>query len=363
MRTSEPPHTVPVPEGEARELARSVLTRRGVGVRAADRVASHLLAAERGGHPSHGLMRLLEYAHAIDSGELLPAAVPQVHRTGPGVSVVDGGAGLGVLALDAVAEELVRLCARHPVALVTLRGAGHLGALAPLGRAVAGSGLCCLGFVNYSGGGQRVAPPGAAQGRLATNPILAAFPGDDEGPVVVDMTTAATSEGEVRTRLLAGELVPAGWLHDDRGRPTTAAEGLYESPPVAFIPPLGNPGAEHRGYALAVAVEMLAGAVAGGGVAREGAPSTGNSGLFLAFPPDVADTTRDAYLTAFRELDHHLTTTRLQPGRPPVRLPGRGAGMTEVSGPLSVPARLWAALRQLADAPQPERPAAAEKRK
>ncbi|MEU5396104.1 Ldh family oxidoreductase [Streptomyces tibetensis] len=366
MRTTEQSRTVPVVAPEARDLVRRVLIPRGVDAGAADRVASHLLTAERDGHPSHGLMRLLEYAHGIDAGELRPAAVPYAHRTAPGVSVVDGGQGLGVLALDAVAEELVRICVGHPVALVALRNAGHLGALAPLGRAVAASGLCCLGFVNYSGGGQRVAPPGAAEGRLATNPILAAFPatGDDDAPVVVDMTTAATSEGEIRARLLAEEPVPAGWLHDDRGRPTDRAQDLYENPPAAFIPPLGNAGAEHRGYALAVAVELLAGAVAGGGVARAGASSTGNAGLFLAFAPDVAGTSRDGYLSAFRQLENHLTTTLTQPGRPSVRLPGRGAGRA-TGGPVEVPARLWVQLRQLADASAHERStaAAAEKRK
>ncbi|MGW9119141.1 Ldh family oxidoreductase [Streptomyces sp. NPDC055663] len=364
--TAERSGTVPVPADEAHDLVVSVLVRRGADAGSADRVARHLLTAERDGHPSHGLMRLLEYAHDIDAGDLRPAVLPSVRRTAPGVSVVDGGQGLGVLALDTVADELVRSCAEHPVALVALRGAGHLGSLAPLGRAVAAEGLCCLGFANYSGGGQRVAPPGAAEGRLATNPVLAAFPGDGGAPVVVDMTTAASSEGEIRARLLAGQPVPPGWLHDDRGRPTDRAQGLYEDPPAAFIPPLGTAGTEHRGYALAVAVELLAGAVAGGGVARPGAPSTGNSGLFLAFSPEVAGTSRDGYLSAFRQLEEHLATTRTQPGRPAVRLPGRSAGGAAGAdgGPLHVPARLWAELCELTDAPGGVRAAdATEKRK
>ncbi|GIE86818.1 Ldh family oxidoreductase [Actinoplanes regularis] len=306
---------------EAQRLVIEYLRRHEVPAEVAARLGLQLVTAELAGRASHGIMRAFEYADAVAGGAVKAAAAPTITPVSAMASTIDGRRGFGILALDAAESELLRLTSEQPIAVVAVRNAGHMGMLAPFGQALAMHGLCCLGFVNYSGGGQKVAPPGGAEPRLATNPLLIAVPGGPE-PIVVDMTTAATTEGAIRMLRDAGCRVPAGLLHDENGAPVSEAQLLYGDPPRAFIAPLGYPDAPQRGFALAVAVELLAGAVAGGGVVGTSQLGTGNSGLFLAFRPDIVGVAPKEYEQHLRALAEHLAGTRMQRGYPPVRLPG-----------------------------------------
>lgn len=342
-----PPAGVDVPVPAATELAVGALCRAGVAVGVAGEVVQELIAAELTGYPSHGLQRIPEYVAAIGTGAVRPHAVPVTHPTGPGGAVVDADRALGVVAKGWVADLLCELAAGHGFAVVAVRNSAHLGRLSPLAEQVTSAGLVLLGFVNCGGSGQKVAPPGGLRGRLATNPIVLGIPASPDRPVIVDTSTSATSEGAVRVALAFGQSLPDGLLTDLDGRPVHDPALLYEQPASVTIDPLGGVAA-HRGHALAVGVEVLAGIVAGAGFSTASPPPFRNGALFLAFPADLLGRTLERISAEVAELERHLADCPVRPGHPTPRLPGRRPNQPEPER-IRLPAALFRQLQALSE--------------
>jgi LDH2 family malate/lactate/ureidoglycolate dehydrogenase len=337
--------TVEVPLPVAERACRAALEGAGASDRVARRVARTLVRNEQRGLASHGLLRLDDYVAEIRSGAIKVDATPSVSAPSATVRVVDGERAFGVLAADTVADAICDVLGEHELAAVALVNANHVGALRELGEEVAGRGAIVLGFVNYLGAGQRVLPAkGMPEGRLCTNPILIAIPGGSGPPFVLDMSTSTVAEGKIRERWLAGAEVPDGWLVDRDGRPVNDPARLYADPPTAFMTPLGGERA-HKGLGLALAVELLAGVVAGAGFVGPRAAAGGNGGLFLGLRPTLAG--RDAAALA-RDVDalrEHTTAVIREPAG--ARWPGEGA-QCATGGPLLVEVRVWHGVLRMA---------------
>ena len=86
-------------------------------------------------------------------------------------------------------------------------------------------------------------------------------PWDKLPPFVLDMATSAVAQGKLRVAHNKRVKIPHGWLIDDQGNPA-------DDPRWGVIAPLGAMSCfgEHKGYGLAVACELLGGALTGGGV-------------------------------------------------------------------------------------------------
>jgi uncharacterized oxidoreductase len=91
--------------------------------------------------------------------------------------------------------------------------------------------------------------------------VCIGIPLPDEPPFVLDMATSAVAQGKLRVAHNKRARIPLGWLIDDAGNPT-------DDPKWGVVPPLGAMSCfgEHKGYGLAVACELLGGALTGGGV-------------------------------------------------------------------------------------------------
>jgi LDH2 family malate/lactate/ureidoglycolate dehydrogenase len=107
-----------------------------------------------------------------------------------------------------------------------------------------------------------VAPLWGAERMLGTNPIAIAFPGKEEPPIVIDMATSATAFGKIEIALRRGEPIPEGWVIDREGRGTTNPNGMIEG---GAMLPLGSDRERggHKGYGLAMMVDILCGALSG----------------------------------------------------------------------------------------------------
>jgi len=109
-----------------------------------------------------------------------------------------------------------------------------------------------------------VAPWGGGDGRFGTNPCCIGVPLAGAEPFVLDYATSRVAQGKMRVAHNKGERVPDGYLIDENGAPT--------NDPGVVVVPQGNGlfGAlmtfgEHKGYGMAVACELLGGALTGGG--------------------------------------------------------------------------------------------------
>ena len=223
----------------------------------ARRVGRHLVGANLVGHDSHGVIRIPSYVQWMLDGKILANQSLQIISENDAIAVVDGQFGLG----QTIGEQAIQLgidkCRKHGVAVIALRNSGHLGRIGDWAELAAEAGMISLHFVNTSGAGMLVAPFGGIDRRLSANPVAAGVPTGDGPPLILDMSACTIAEGKIRVALNKGESVPDGCIIDAEGKPTSDPAVFY-SEPGAILPIAG-----HKGYALSLIIEMLAGALTG----------------------------------------------------------------------------------------------------
>jgi L-2-hydroxycarboxylate dehydrogenase (NAD+) len=232
-----------VSQRELHELARSALVGQGFAAEVADEIVGEFVTAEIAGRPAHGVGKLT----SLNLGRL--DAVVQIETDGS-VLVVDGRGGNGFLVLRAVATQLTDLANRHGVGLAAVRNFSRYGALWPYTETLARHGL--VGILMNSAGPAAVAPFGAIDPVTGTNPICVSFPTGSE-PQTIDFSTAELVWGEIRQAVLEERPLPDGAFLDAGGALTT------DPTQVNAVRAFGGA----KGWALNLAVELLAGALVG----------------------------------------------------------------------------------------------------
>ncbi len=246
-------------------------------------VAASLVGSNLRGHDSHGVMRVPQYVGFLENGEYRTGVDFIVLQETPAVIVADAQWGFGQIQAQRLLDHLLPKAQALGIAAGTLRNCGHIGRLGEYAERAAAEGLILVATVNNCGAGQRVAPPGGIAPRLGTNPLCVAVPTENE-PVVLDFGTSVVAEGKVRVYHINQQPVPAGWLLDSNGEPTTDPAVLYNAP-LGSILPMGGAQA-YKGFGLALVLDMLSGGLTGGRASHEGAPpAKGNNVVFLAIDP------------------------------------------------------------------------------
>lgn len=225
--------------------AADALRRAGATHPEAEIQATQLCEAELRGHASHGLRRLPILTERLLKG-LITSGLSAVHDwTSTGVLRVDGRGGLGPVVGFGAVDAIVQRARKTGVAVAAVRNAHHLGIMATYVERMAGAG--CAGLATTTSEAL-VHAWGGARAVVGTNPIGIGVPLRRE-PMVLDMSTAATSAGRVIDYAARGEPLPLGWAIDEEGRPTTDAVAAMSG----AISPFGGP----KGYALGVSLGIL----------------------------------------------------------------------------------------------------------
>ena len=261
--------------------AAALLEHHGTPPAGAERVARALVDADRCGHRSHGARQLPYYLDLIERGELVPAAEAVVEERRGGLVCLDGRHGFGQLTGERATEIALELAAEHAVAAVAGHDAGHLGRLGAYTERIAAAGMAGILLVNNQGGDQQMAPLGSAERRLTNNPLSIGVPG-----AMLDMALSVAAEGRVWRAHERGETVPAGWILDSSGAPSTDPAAYVEG--GGSLLPLGGEAGGHKGQGLIVMVELLVGLLASGGMCRPGEPPFSNSFVLICLAPGAA---------------------------------------------------------------------------
>ncbi|WP_281886261.1 Ldh family oxidoreductase [Paenibacillus sp. YYML68] len=326
------------------QVLREILQTFGATPNIAEQVSLSLLRSEFDGYPSHGLIRLPDYINAVRNKEIDPTIIPTSQRLHDYSSIVNGQRGFGTLAATKVAEEIIELLKDSHVAIVSLINSNHIGRLAHIISPIVKQGYIGLGFINYMGAGQNVAPWGGLDGRLCTNPITMGFPLGGSDPILVDMTTSIVSEGKIRCYHMESKAVPEGWLMNEHGEPELDPSNLYKKPCATTIMPFGAEFG-YKGFALGLATEILAGILTGAGFARPNVSTGGNGGLFIGLRADIFGRSREGVINEIDELIAYLKTSRLAPGFESIRFPGEGTSerilQNQIKGSLVINKTLW----------------------
>ena len=246
------------------EHATAVLVAAGTPEDKAGLVAGLLVEANEAGHDSHGVIRLPQYLAAVEKKEIVPDAEVEIVRQTGIMAVVEGNWGFGQVTMSRATQLGLDKARQTGMAAVAVRQANHIGRLGSYVDQIARQGMVGMMFVNAVGVPQfRMAPWGGIEPRLVTDPLAFGIP-RSSGPIVIDMTTTVVAEGKVRIARNRGVETPDGWLLNSRGEPTNDPNDLYSDPPGSILP-LGGAAAGHKGYALNVALELIAGILTGSG--------------------------------------------------------------------------------------------------
>jgi hydroxycarboxylate dehydrogenase B len=210
------------------------------------------------------------------------------------LSSFDGNRGFGQVAGEVVVRHGVARARELGAAAVALRNVGHLGRLGRWAEMAAAEGILSMQFVNTSGGSNAevllVAPFGGQDRRMSVNPMCVGLPRRGRDPIIMDATIAATAGGKVMAAANRGDPLPPGQIVDRDGRPSTRPEDLFEG---GAILPFGD----HRGYALAFMIDVLAGALTGGGTSPQPKhPRMNNLGAIFIDPAKVGGADYDGDL-------------------------------------------------------------------
>jgi uncharacterized oxidoreductase len=241
-----------------RQLVRAVVERGGSAPDEAALVARNLVEANLTGHDSHGVGMLPHYIANLLAGGLKANQRLRVVTDHGALLTLDGQCGYGQsIGHQAMALGIERAQA-HGVAVLGLANSHHIGRIGAWAEQCLDAGLVSIHFVNVISP-PLVAPFGGSDARFATNPMCVGIPLRDAEPLVLDFATSRVAMGKVRVAYNKGEAMAPGILIDDRGHPSTDPGVMFRQPRGALLP-----FGEHKGYGLALACEILAGALSGG---------------------------------------------------------------------------------------------------
>ena len=248
-----------VDAGRLQRAIEAIVAKGGSEPREAALVAGNLVEANLTGHDSHGVGMIPRYVKSLLEGGVAVNQHPQVLLDTGTMLRLDGRAGYGqVIGLEAMALGIER-AKKHGSCVVAIGNSHHLGRIGHWAEQCLAADLVSIHFVNVISR-PIVAPWGGRDARFGTNPVCIGVPRANGEPFVLDFATSRIAQGKTRVAHNQGKPLEPGTVIDDKGDPTT-------NPRYSVIPPFGAimPFGEHKGSGLALACELLGGALAGGG--------------------------------------------------------------------------------------------------
>src|SRR5438105_4296196 len=217
-----------------------------------------LVGANLAGHDSHGVIRIPAYVRSITGGTMNPAARPTIIEETATSALVDGNWAFGHVSARYATDVAIKKAKQSKTAIVSVVRCNHIGRVGQWASQAAAQDVIALVTVGGSGGSagrarQSAAPFGGAEGAFSTNPISIGFPGGQTPDMLVDFATTVVAEGKIQVARAKGAELPPGCILDKDGRPSVNPNDFYDG---GVLLPFGG----HKGYALAMFVEMLCGA-------------------------------------------------------------------------------------------------------
>jgi LDH2 family malate/lactate/ureidoglycolate dehydrogenase len=290
-------------------LGTEVLEAAGTPNAAARTVVGSLVRTNLVGHDSHGVLRLPRYVAEIHKGRIDPRGEPVAEQTRPGAVVVHGRRAFGQLSAGRAVRELVAL---QGFGVAVVRECNHVGRVGEYVAELAEHDLVGIAFGNTT---TSVAPYGGRERRLGTNPLAWAVPRErGKPPIVMDWATSVVAEGKLAVARDRGLPVAEGIVRDADGRMSTDPNDFYAGGMLL-------PFADHKGYALSVLIELVAGLLTGAGIASMPDYAGDFGTVLLSFPIGTFQPV-DEFRTRTEEFCRRLAETPLAPGHTEVLVPG-----------------------------------------
>ncbi|HEX2933201.1 MAG TPA: Ldh family oxidoreductase [Candidatus Binatia bacterium] len=234
----------------------------GVRTAEAEIAAEVLVAADLRGVDTHGVIRFSPqawYVKWLTEGSM--TARPKIRTISESAStaLIDGDRGMGMVIGHRAMEIAIRKAKESGIGMVGVRNSRHYGMSAYYAMMALAHDMIGIAMTNAS---RQVVPTFGRESRFGTNPMCFAVPADKELPFVLDMATTTAAAGKLELAARQGKSIPAGWALNEQAQTTLDPRMAQKA---RRLLPLGGSreGGSHKGYGLAILVEILCGVLTG----------------------------------------------------------------------------------------------------
>lgn len=286
----------------------SLLEKEGLSQNESKIVISHLLDGELSGHSSHGFYRVPGIVKSLRKNGASKTEMVIENQT-PVSGLVNGSGHLGLVVAEYATKVAVEKAIASKIAIVgAYNYIGTTGSMGYYNRIAADKGYIALVVCNSS---YAMPPWGGKKAILGTNPISISTPSTGD-PIIADMATSAMSYGDLALAMQEGRKVPEGVVINEHGYPSHDPNDADNG---AQLPMAG-----HKGYSLALMIEILAGPLVKAKAGRDAVP--GSDGfLVIVIDPGIF-TDRNQFFSHVDALKTELKSSPLAPGYDEILLPG-----------------------------------------
>lgn len=222
----------------------------GLGMPHADavEVVRVLVQADLFGLSTHGLSRIESYGERLSVRGINPQPKITVQSPAPALRLVDGNNGVGPVVGMHALQAAMDAASQCGIGMAFARGSNHFGPISPYSLFAAEKGFASIIGSNAT---TTIAPWGGSDARLGNSPLGFGVPNPDGKPFLLDMAMSVVARAKIRNAFKRGESIPDTWATDAKGVPTTDPKSALDG----FLLPIGG----HKGYGLALMVDMFAG--------------------------------------------------------------------------------------------------------
>src|SRR6266496_1371475 len=228
----------------------------------AEIAAKVLVAADLRGVDTHGVIRFSPqawYVKWLTEGSMTARPNIRVISESSSTALVDGDTGIGMVIGHRAMELAIQKAKSSGVAMVAVRNSRHYGMSAYYAMLALPHDMIGIAMTNAS---RQVVPTFGREARFGTNPMCYAVPANQELPFVLDMATTTAAAGKLELAARQGKSIPAGWALNEQAEATLDPKVAQKA---RRLLPLGGTreGGSHKGYGLAIVVEILCGVLTG----------------------------------------------------------------------------------------------------
>ncbi len=301
-----------------RDLSTRIQMGLGIPREHAETVTDCLVEADLMGLDTHGMIRLKWYMDRLRAGGVNPHPIIRRVKDHACTALLDGDNVLGPVGGKLAMELAIQKAAACGLGLTLIRNCNHYGPAGYYARMALPHDMIGVSLTNVIAS---MPPTGGAEARQGNNPYAIAIPADEEPPITVDGATCKGTWGRLYLCIQKGAKLPENSYADSEGRPTTDPQAVLNG---GFLLPFG----EHKGYGIAVAIELLTGMLAGAPLDHE-IPhpykvfdKPGDNTFFMAAVRIDQFTDPVAFKRRMDEWIRFMRATRKAPGVERVWLPG-----------------------------------------
>jgi L-2-hydroxycarboxylate dehydrogenase (NAD+) len=234
----------------------------GVPAEEAEIAATVLVMADLRGVDTHGVIRFSPhswYVKWLSEGSMKAKPDIKVISETTSSALLDGDGGIGMVIGHRAMELAIRKAKESGVAIVGVRNSRHFGMSAYHAMQALPHDMIGIAMTNAS---RQVVPTFGREARFGTNPLALAAPALEERPFVIDMATTTAAAGKLEVAARLGKAIPPGWALDEKAQQTTDPRVAQKA---RRLLPLGGTreSGSHKGYGLAILVEILCGVLTG----------------------------------------------------------------------------------------------------